>query len=238
MEVWIENFTHSINFEMLLRVLFSAILGSIVGLERGSGDRPAGLRTHILVCVGSTLWMLVSLYGFDGFDQIPIDYPKGRDSSRIAASVVSGIGFLGAGTILHEGITIRGLTTAASLWMISAIGLATGAGMYFISTVSTIITYITLKTFHGWEKRYAVNSKSDRKYLRITAADSPGTITQVTSYMALNGIKVKTINITNNSLKNQVVLEIYLKVNREVDIGTLMNGLQQIEGIASIENIG
>ena len=238
MEVWFESFRNSIQCEMLLRLIFSAVLGGIVGLERGSGDRPAGLRTHILVCVGSTLWMLVSLYGLDGFDQIPMEYPEGRDSSRIAASVVSGIGFLGAGTILHEGITVRGLTTAASLWMISAIGLATGAGMYFISAVATVVTYITLTTFHGLEKRYAVTNKSDRKYIRIVAADSPGIIAQIASYLALNGIKVKTINIKNNSVKNQIVLEMYLKLNKELDLATVMNGVQQIEGIQSIENVG
>ena len=153
MEAWLANFTNSIQFEMLVRLALAALLGGIVGMERGSGDRPAGFRTHILVCAGSALLMLVSMYGFDGFDKVPYKYPDHRDSSRIAAQVVSGIGFLGAGTILHEGITIRGLTTAASLWMISAIGLATGAGMYFISIASTLITFITLTTFHTIEKR-------------------------------------------------------------------------------------
>ena len=238
MEAWFESFRNSIQYEMLLRLLLAALLGGIVGMERGSGDRPAGFRTHILVCAGSALLMLVSLYGFDGFDAVPFKYPNNRDSSRIAAQVVSGIGFLGAGTILHEGITVRGLTTAASLWMISAIGLASGAGMYFISVVATVITYITLTTFHSLEKRYAVNSKSDRKYVRIVATDSPGIISQVASYLALNGIKVKTINIKNNSAKNQIVLEMYLKINKELDLATVMNGVQQIEGIQSIENVG
>ena len=98
----------SLDFQMLMRLFLAAFLGGIVGIERGSGDRPAGLRTHILVCTGSALIMVVSMYAFDGFD-VP------RDPGRIAAQVVSGIGFLGAGTILHEGLTVRGLTTAASL---------------------------------------------------------------------------------------------------------------------------
>ena len=124
------NFTNTIHDDMILRLLVAAVLGGIVGMERGSGDRPAGFRTHILVCAGSALIMLVSMYGFEGFADVPLKYPNNRDSARIAAQVVSGIGFLDAGTILHEGITVRGLTTAASLWMISAIGLATGAGVY------------------------------------------------------------------------------------------------------------
>lgn len=239
MEAWFAQFVNSIQFEMLLRLAVSAVLGGIVGMERGSGDRPAGFRTHILVCAGSTLWMLVSLYGFDGFDQVPMLYPSGRDSSRIAASVVSGIGFLGAGTILHEGITVRGLTTAASLWMISAIGLATGAGMYFISITATVITFITLTAFHSVEKRFAVaNSKSDKKYIRVVTANIPGTVARVATFLAQNDIKVKTINVQNSALSDKVVLELYLKFNKETDLALIMNGLQQIEGIQSIENIG
>ena len=137
---------------MVVRLVLAAILGGIVGIERGSGDRPAGFRTHILVCVGSALFMLVSMYGFDELTPAEAlhegDLGARRDSARIAAQVVSGIGFLGAGTILHEGLTIRGLTTAASLWMVSAIGLAVGSGMFFLSIMATVITMITLVTFH------------------------------------------------------------------------------------------
>ena len=116
------SFLHNKEVVMVIRLVVAAILGGIVGIERGSGDRPAGFRTHILVCVGSALFMLVSLYGFDDVypqtAKLEEDIGQRRDSARIAAQVVSGIGFLGAGTILHEGLTIRGLTTAASLWMV------------------------------------------------------------------------------------------------------------------------
>ena len=98
--------------------------------------------------------MLVSMYGFDDTYVSGISNANNRDSARIAAQVVSGIGFLGAGTIMHEGVTVRGLTTAASLWMVSAIGLAAGAGMYVISIVSTAIMLITLVSFRSWEKRF------------------------------------------------------------------------------------
>ena len=236
-KAWLAHFTSSIQFEMLIRLLVSAVLGGLVGIERGSGDRPAGFRTHILVCLGSTFLMLVSTYGFDGFDQTPIEYPPNRDQARIAAQVVSGIGFLGAGTILHEGITVRGLTTAASLWIVSAIGLATGAGMYFISTIATIITLITLVTFHSWEKRFAGTTKIDRRFVRITTANTPGIITQITSYLAKNGVKVKTLNVKNNKAKDQIVLELYLKVDPELDSYDIINGAQQISGIQSIENV-
>ena len=238
-EAWFVNFTNSLQFEMILRLALAAVLGGVVGMERGSGDRPAGFRTHILVCAGSALIMLVSIYGFEGYDQIPYNYPSNRDSARIAAQVVSGIGFLGAGTILHEGITVRGLTTAASLWMISAIGLATGAGMYFVSVTATVITFLTLTAFHSVEKRFAVvNCKSDKKYIRVTALNAPGLVAEAASFLSQNGIKVKTINIQNSPLNDKVVLELYLKFNKDLDLGMIMDGLQQIEGVKSIENIG
>ena len=233
------NFMNSIHNDMILRLLVAALLGGIVGMERGSGDRPAGFRTHILVCAGSALIMLVSMYGFEGFADVPFKYPNNRDSARIAAQVVSGIGFLGAGTILHEGITVRGLTTAASLWMISAIGLATGAGMYLVSIVATIITFTTLTTFHSVEKRFAAaNSKSDKKYIRVVASNTPGLVAQVAAFLTQSGIKVKTINVQNNSANDKVVLELYLRFNKELDLGIVMDGLQQIEGVRSIENVG
>lgn len=230
---------NTIHDDMILRLLVAAVLGGIVGMERGSGDRPAGFRTHILVCAGSALIMLVSMYGFEGFDNVPLKYPNNRDSARIAAQVVSGIGFLGAGTILHEGITVRGLTTAASLWMISAIGLATGAGMYLVSVVATLITFTTLTTFHSVEKRFAAaSSKSDKKYIRVVASNTPGLIAQVAAFLTQSGIKVKTINVQNSSTNDKVVLELYLRFNKELDLGIIMDGLQQIEGVKAIENVG
>lgn len=231
------NIVSSLDFTMMVRLIVSAIFGGIVGMERGSGDRPAGFRTHILVCAGSTLIMLVSLYGFDGFDALPFEYPRNRDSARIAAQVVSGIGFLGAGTILHEGVTIRGLTTAASLWMVSAIGLAVGAGMFLVGGAATAITMITLVTFHNWEKRFAGTNRAGRRFVRVVSDNKPGTITEITSYLAENGIKVKTLNVKTATNKKQLVLEIYLKVDKELDANTIISGIQDISGVISLENV-
>lgn len=224
----------SVEMTMALRLLVAAVLGGIVGIERGSGDRPAGFRTHILVCVGSTLFMLVSIYGFDDFQTA--SFETRRDSARIAAQVVSGIGFLGAGTILHEGLTIRGLTTAASLWIVSAIGLAVGSGMYLIGTLATVITMITLVTFHSWEKHFAGSSRSERRFIRVTISNRPGAITDVTGYLAEKGIKVKTLNVKNNSKENKLVLELYLKVEKGIDVMELIRGLQCIKGVVSLDN--
>lgn len=225
---------------MVVRLVLAAILGGIVGIERGSGDRPAGFRTHILVCVGSALFMLVSMYGFDELTPAEAlhegDLGARRDSARIAAQVVSGIGFLGAGTILHEGLTIRGLTTAASLWMVSAIGLAVGSGMFFLSIMATIITMITLVTFHTWEKRFAATNRSDRRFVRITTSNRNDVIADITGYLTLNGIQVRSLNLKKNKDKNNLVIDLYLKLGKNMESSDYILGLQNIEGVMSVEN--
>ena len=184
--------------------------------------------------------MLVSMYGFD--DVAPAtamqesDLGARRDSARIAAQVVSGIGFLGAGTILHEGLTIRGLTTAASLWMVSAIGLAVGSGMFFLSIMATVITMITLVTFHTWEKRFAATSRSDRRFVRITTSNRNDVIADITGYLTLNGIQVKSLNLKKNKDKNNLVIDLYLKLGKNMESSDYILGLQNIEGVMSVEN--
>lgn len=232
---------HNKEVVMLIRLVVAAILGGIVGIERGSGDRPAGFRTHILVCVGSALFMLVSLYGFDDVTpnvQLEEDIGQRRDSARIAAQVVSGIGFLGAGTILHEGLTIRGLTTAASLWMVSAIGLAVGSGMYFLSTIATLIMLITLVTFHDWEKRFAATSRSDRRFIRVVTNNYDDAITDVTSYLSLNGVQIKSLNVKKDKLRSKLIIEMFLKLGKDAPDGLdVISGLQSVEGVVSVENV-
>ena len=224
---------------MVLRLIVAAILGGIVGMERGSGDRPAGFRTHILVCVGSALFMLVSIYGFDDIAPVTTnledDIGTRRDTARIAAQVVSGIGFLGAGTILHEGLTIKGLTTAASLWIVSAIGLAVGSGMYLLSTVATMLTMLTLVTFRTWEKRFA-GTRSERRFIRVVTSNTPGIITEITGYLAECGIKVKTLNVKSDNKNNNIILEIYLKIDKNIDMGEVASGIKNIDGVLTLEN--
>ena len=224
---------------MVLRLIVAAALGGIVGMERGSGDRPAGLRTHILVCVGSALFMLVSIYGFDDIAPVTTtlenDIGTRRDTARIAAQVVSGIGFLGAGTILHEGLTIKGLTTAASLWIVSAIGLAVGSGMYLLSTVATMLTMLTLVTFRTWEKRFA-GTRSDRRFIRVVTRNTPGIITEITAFLSDCGIKVKTLNVKTDNKNGNIILELYLKIDRTIDMVEVADGIQNIDGVLALEN--
>ncbi|AIO38984.1 MgtC/SapB family protein [Burkholderia sp. AU19243] len=140
------------NLELVMRLVLAAALGSVIGFERERLSWAAGLRTHMLVCVGSTLIMIVSAFGFA--DVLGRSDHVVLDPSRIAAQVVSGIGFLGAGSILLRGEIVRGLTTAASLWSVAAIGLAVGGGLYVASISATVIILIILAGIKPLERRY------------------------------------------------------------------------------------
>jgi putative Mg2+ transporter-C (MgtC) family protein len=122
------------DLEQLARLVLAAVLGGLVGTERELADQPAGLRTHVLLCVGTCLFTLVSAYGFG----------DGADPSRLAAQIVTGIGFLGGGAILRHGFTIRGLTTAASIWSTCALGVAVGVGRYVLATGTAVLVLVTL----------------------------------------------------------------------------------------------
>jgi putative Mg2+ transporter-C (MgtC) family protein len=151
--------------ETVIRLLVAAALGSVVGLERERLLWAAGIRTHMLVCVGACLFMIVSAFGFS--DSLTGDHVM-LDPSRAAAQVVSGIGFLGAGAILARGEVVRGLTTAASIWTVAAIGLAVGGGLYFPAAASTIIILVILAGIKPLEEAYRARSQSCRLQVRAT----------------------------------------------------------------------
>jgi putative Mg2+ transporter-C (MgtC) family protein len=136
------TFDLGLQADLAVRMLIASILGAGIGLEREIHEHPAGMRTHLLVSLGSAIFTILSIYGFE--------FPSGpngavaTDTSRVAAQIVSGIGFLGAGAILKYGTSIRGLTTAASLWTTAAIGMAAGAGEWLIAAVGTFIVVVSL----------------------------------------------------------------------------------------------
>ena len=124
-----------IELEMTLRLLLAAVLGAIIGYQRERAGKTAGLRTHVLICLGSALFTVASIYGF-GIT---------TDPARVAAGVVAGVGFLGAGAIMHrEGGLVAGLTTAATIWAVAGIGMAAGAGLYLVSAVTTVLVLVVL----------------------------------------------------------------------------------------------
>ncbi len=133
MDIW--QLTPWIELDVVIRLLAAALAGGLIGLERERAAKPAGLRTHILVGTGAALFTAVSIYGF----------PGSIDQSRVAAGIVVGIGFLGAGTIIHREAGVVGLTTAATIWVVAAIGMAMGAGLYLVAGVTALIAYVTLR---------------------------------------------------------------------------------------------
>src|SRR3954454_13330799 len=135
-------FDLTLQLDLAVRMLIAAVLGAAIGLEREIHEHPAGMRTHLLVCLGAAIFTELSIYGFTTVDGVSV--ANRVDPTRIAAQVVSGIGFLGAGAILKCGTSIRGLTTAASLWTAAAIGMAAGAGDWVVAAVGTLIVLVSL----------------------------------------------------------------------------------------------
>ncbi len=129
---------------MMLRVLTALLLGGLVGWERERVQRPAGFRTHMLVAAGSATFTIASVFGFD-------DLGTTRDPARLAAQIVSGVGFLGAGVIFRHHGSIRGLTTAASIWMVAAIGVLAGLGLYWVASFATMLTWFVLRILKAAE---------------------------------------------------------------------------------------
>lgn len=134
------------DFITIARVLLAFILGGFVGYERERSQRPAGLRTHMLVCAGSACFTVASVYGFDDLGTV-------RDPARLAAQIITGIGFLGAGTIFRTESTVRGLTTASSIWITAAIGIVAGLGLFWLGVFTTFITWFALRVLRGVEAR-------------------------------------------------------------------------------------
>lgn len=210
--------------EVVIRLLLAAIVGGLVGLERELNNRPAGLRTHILVTVGSALVMLVSKYGFLEVNN--------SDPARLAAQVVSGIGFLGAGTIIMQGNTVHGLTTAASLWTSACIGLALGAGYYIGGIAGAVIVLFTLVIL-----RFVERSVVTRRYrtLTVIASERPGLIGEIGNTFARYSIIIKHVNIKpKKNLESMCIhIEFVLKIVKNTECNRVLEEINDIREVHS-----
>ena len=158
-----------ISVDFLIRIVAAVILGFLLGLERELTNKYAGLRTHILVCLGACIFTILSIYGFPTFaegDNVITSQATGiRDTGRVAAQIVTGIGFIGAGTVLRNGPMIIGLTTAATLWISAAIGMTCGVGMYDVAVIATLFSVAVLTIIRVFERRFIPTSiKHSRRY--------------------------------------------------------------------------
>ncbi len=153
------------DLNITLRVVSAIVFGFILGFEREVTGKFAGLRTHILVCVGACVFTILSLYGFrfalaDGINGI-------NDPARIAAQIITGIGFIGAGTVMRHGTTVLGITTAATLWVSAAVGMACGCGMYYLGGLVTILTLLVLIVIRYFERSYFLKKIAEKRRKKI-----------------------------------------------------------------------
>jgi len=214
--------------ETILKIFLACVLGGIIGLERESVNRPAGFRTHILVSVGATIVMITNIELVRIMAETAEVQP-----GRFGASVISGIGFLGAGTIIKEGATVKGLTTAASLWTTACIGLALGSGLYGIAFGATIFVFLTLEFFPKLEKKL-----SSRKYskIRITTSNKVGQLSLIShtfQEMKVNIIGIKTQH--DFSEEDLVVIVFKIKTSNSYDKNDVLEKITELNGVLEVE---
>ena len=219
----------TINTETIFfRLLFSFVVGALVGIEREEHKQPAGLRTHILICMGATLIMLLSIF-------LPQTFPnfQASDPGRIAAQVVSGIGFLGAGAIMKYGVNVKGLTTAASIWVIAALGLAIGAGMYIGALLGTAILLFALILLDTFEKWLFPNKFIKR--LNIYTKNSELALEEFLPILKKHKVSVRTIDLEQSFEDDKIIYFLTVQISENVKLNELTSDLSSIPGIKRVK---
>ena len=218
--------------EFILRLFVAAILGGAIGLERGYRAKEAGFRTHFLVALGSALFMIISQYGFMGIlsnQGINIRL----DPSRIAAQVVSGIGFIGAGTIIFQKHVVRGLTTAAGLWVTAAIGMTCGSGMYFLAITATVMVLICLEVLN-----YVMQRFGTRNVAITFSSPSLDFVRDVLDRFRHDGMGIDSYNMReeDNTDNPHYTVSIEVKVRRDRYESRILSIMEELDGVR-IESI-
>jgi putative Mg2+ transporter-C (MgtC) family protein len=209
--------------DMIVRLIVSAVLGGLVGLERETHGRPAGLRTHILVCVGSALFALCS-YSVAG---------SRFDPGRVMAQIVTGIGFLGAGTIMRQGSVVRGLTTAASIWTVSAIGIAVaiGSGMYVVAAAAAILVVVTLNLVPHLES-WLLQGREER-VISIIMRRKADVVCAVLGLATKHGGRIRVLGSEEGPEANTQNLRLRIRGAREIDESQFAADMAGIEDVIS-----
>ena len=207
--------------EFVIRIFLAAALGAIVGFERERQHQPTGLRTLMILTIGAALAMMVSTSVASQF--------KNGDPAHLAAQVVSGVGFLGAGAILHYGINVKGLTTATSLWTMAIIGLSVGAGFYLFSGVTTVLVLVILVVLNIIEKRF-IHVYSDLT-LAIKAVDRPGLIEETRKLVEVKGNTVTVSSINKNLSNNVIAINLSVRTLNSNVLDSLVGQLSSVQGV-------
>jgi putative Mg2+ transporter-C (MgtC) family protein len=200
----------------------------VIGVERELREQEAGLRTHMLVCVGATMFMVVGVYGWADFrlgNQLGVVV----DPSRVASYVVSGIGFLGAGAIIRYGINVRGLTTAASLWVVAAIGVTVGVGLYAYAVATTAIVLLTLWPL-SQVKNLLKGKKEETKRLGVTL-EKDASVVSALAVIEETSFRIESLEVGEE--EEQRRLDVVITTPAEASLGELLDGLGALEGVRS-----
>jgi putative Mg2+ transporter-C (MgtC) family protein len=213
-------------WEGLLRLVVAALLAGVIGVERELREQEAGLRTHMLVCVGATMFMLVGVYGWSDFE-LGNDIGVVVDPSRVASYVVSGIGFLGAGAIIKYGINVRGLTTAASLWVVAAIGVAVGVGMYEFAVATTALVILALWPLSQFKRLLAGKAEESRR-LAVSLEPSASVVAALGT-IEESGYAIESVEVGEEEDARR--LDVVITTSADTQLGDLLDGLASLEGV-------
>jgi putative Mg2+ transporter-C (MgtC) family protein len=213
-------------FSMVTRLIVACLLGGIIGFEREHVHRPAGFRTHILVCVGSALVMVTSEYIYNHYSA-----SVNVDPARLGAQVISGIGFLGAGTIIKEGISVKGLTTAASLWAVSCVGIAVGIGFYSGAFAATVIIFLTLVVIKKTQGKIA-SQRNIRIYIHTRI--KKGQVHEMSSIIEEFGAKIKKTDFMSSERDGEMVLRYTMDVSNQLPVAELIEALLCHESVRRV----
>ena len=218
--------------QIILRLLIATILGAVVGLERERLEWAAGLRTHALVCVGAALFMIVSSFGFAdalGSPDVVLD------PSRVAAQVVSGIGFIGAGTIILRREIVRGLTTAASIWAVAAIGLAVGGGMYLAAIVATVLALVILAVVKPIEWRIFRHRRA--RQVNLTVDEQEISLSDIKAEIEAANLRLDRLVIRAGDSSEADRVEVFLtRGSSEEKLLSLMESFRRLAGVREISS--
>ena len=214
---------------MLGRVSLAAVLAGVIGYEREHVQRNAGMRTHILVAIGAALVMCSGEF-------LMSQYPNSNiDPARIGAQVVSGIGFLCAGTIIKEGISVRGLTTASSLWCVSCVGLATGCGNYILAVATTVLILIVLRVLRTMA--HSRRKKANRLVLQSVLSMEGESIVRLQEDLERMGCVIDEFSFAIDTMNLKRHVYAHLTLPDRDNLAPLLEGLSRIEGVASVESV-
>jgi putative Mg2+ transporter-C (MgtC) family protein len=221
-----------LDIALVIRLVLSSVLGGVIGLEREIHGRPAGFRTHLLVSLGSCLFVITSIEFYRIFGNFTGSAPVGVDPGRVAAQVVTGIGFLGAGAIIREKASIRGLTTAACLWVAAALGVTCGIGLFYLAICVTCIALASLLLLKQIEKKLR---RDKYQLIRVWGLASDDFIDRIYTVLSACGIEPSDARFEKNTEQQRMYMEFQAKCSATCGTAQLLGELAALQGVKRVK---